>query len=116
MEMDPQKIIDNIDAGVADGLKAARAKINYGGPAFPFYFPGGMTAPEAWSGMSLLDYFAGQAPPMPMALMSFALEHADVDNPDKTHGEKCDCLLSIIAAWNFRFARAMIAEREVDRG
>ena len=35
--------------------------INDGGPAFPFQCQGPTTAPEIYYGMSLRDWFAGQA-------------------------------------------------------
>jgi len=36
-------------------------EINDGGPAFPFKCQGPTTAPEFYYGMTLRDYFAGQA-------------------------------------------------------
>ena len=66
----------------------------------------------AFPGMTLRDYFAAHAPAMPSDLAALAKEHADTDNPDKTHGEKCDVLLSIRAEWNYRYADAMLKARE----
>lgn len=63
-------------------------------------------------GMSLRDYFAARAPAMPADLNELAKEHADVDNPDKTHREKSDVLLAIRAEWNYMYADAMIAARD----
>ena len=82
---------------------------NDGGPAFPTaqsQFHDGLVG-----GMTLRDYFAAHSPPMPSDLGALALEAADVDNPDKTHGEKCDVLLPIVAEWRYRYADAMLAAR-----
>ena len=61
--------------------------------------------------MTLRDRFASHAPAMPSDLGRLALEEADVRNPDKTHGEKCDVLLAIVAEWRYRYADAMLAAR-----
>ena len=90
---------------------------NDGGPVFPFptMEQGSTCTAGAWAaspGMTLRDYFAVYAPAMPSDLAALAKEHADTDNPDKTHGEKCDVLLSIRAEWNYRYADAMLKARE----
>ena len=90
---------------------------NDGGPAFPFptMEQGSTCTAGAWAaspGMTLRDYFAAHAPAMPSDLGRLALEDADVDNPDKTHGEKCDVLLSIVSEWRYRYADAMLKARE----
>ena len=84
-------------------------RTNDGGPAFPEFMGDHM---EPKRGMTLRDYFAAHAPAMPSDLAALAKEHADTDNPDKTHGEKCDVLLSIRAEWNYRYADAMLKARE----
>ena len=90
------------------------APANDGGPAFPM--PSGAeprvnVTTHYNEGMTLRDYFAGHAPALPGALADLAMEAADIDNPNKTHGEKADVLLSIRAEWNYRYADAMIAAR-----
>lgn len=65
--------------------------INDGGPAFPFKCQGPTTAPEVYYGMTLRDWFAGQA------LARIATEECDMD-------EK--------ARWCYRLADAMIEERQ----
>lgn len=82
-----------------------------GGPAFPCVERMTHDGEFVGSGMTLRDYFAAHAPGMPSDLGALALEAADVDNPDKTHGEKCDVLLPIVAEWRYRYADAMIAAR-----
>ena len=59
----------------------------------------------------LRDYFAAHAPPLPPDLAALAMEHADTDNPDKTHEEKSKVLLSIRATWNYLYADEMMAAR-----
>jgi hypothetical protein len=71
----------------------------------------GMGVSQPYYGMTLRDYFAAHAPPLPADLMALAMEAADTDNPDKTHGEKSDVLLDIRATWNYRYADAMLAAR-----
>lgn len=90
--------------------------INDGGPAFPQPCTElGYAANSPWNvaggGLSLRDYFAVHAPGLPQDLASLAMEAADVDSPNKTHGEKSDVLLSIRAHWNYRYADAMLAAR-----
>lgn len=89
---------------------------NDGGPAFQLSHrydsdPSINVPKPGYDGMTLRDYFAAHSPPMPSDLGVLALEAADVDNPDKTHGEKCDVLLPIVAEWRYRYADAMIAAR-----
>lgn len=86
--------------------------INDGGPAFPTDSEAQVgTSTYHFTGMTLRDYFAAHAPALPHDLAELAREEADVDNPDKTHGEKSDVLLSIRAYWNYMYADAMIAAR-----
>lgn len=88
--------------------------INDGGPAFPMPSGAEPRVNETThynEGMTLRDYFAAHAPALPHDLAELAREEADVDNPDKTHGEKSDVLLSIRAYWNYMYADAMIAAR-----
>lgn len=85
-----------------------------GGPAFPVGgFPGDTffkpVPPHA--GMTLRDYFAAHAPSLPAKLGVLAEEAADIESPDKTHGEKCAVLLEIAAEWRYRYADAMLAAR-----
>jgi len=71
-------------------------------PAFPS---------EIDHGMTLRDYFAAHAPPLPHELQHFAYEFAQVNSPDRTLGEKCDRLLDIVSEWRYRYADAMLAAR-----
>ena len=54
-------------------------------------------------GMSLRDWFAGNAPPMP--------EQWWIDTKHE-YGDKVGSYAEAIAAWNYFYADAMIAERE----
>lgn len=83
-----------------------------GGPAFPSAALDERKMEGAWLGMTLRDYFAAHAPALPHKLGVLAEDAADIDNPDKTHGEKCEVLLSIAAEWRYRYADAMLAARE----
>ena len=65
---------------------------------------------------TLHQWYAGQAPPMPPSLMRLAEEHADVENPEVTHTDKCKVLLEIIAIWNKRYADAMLADEQSEQG
>ena len=66
-------------------------EINDGGPAFPFKCQGPTTAPEVYYGMTLRDWFAGQA-----ASGLASIESAS--NPK-------------VAEWAYEIADAMIAAR-----
>ena len=67
--------------------------ITDGGPAFPFKCHGPTTAPEVYYGMSLRDYFAGQA----LAGFCAAPSLADTTSDD-------------IAGWCVETADALIAK------
>ena len=88
--------------------------INDGGPAFPMPSGAEPRVNETThynEGMTLRDYFAAHAPALPHDLAELAREEADVDNPNKTHGEKSGVLLGIRAHWNYMYADAMIEAR-----
>lgn len=77
-----------------------------GGPAFPYQDPsydGNWNKDRYVNGMSLLDYFAGQA------LMGLLANNEEIP-PFKTREE----VTEYFARSSYQFARAMIAERSKD--
>jgi len=72
--------------------------------------------PESYDspGMDLRTYLAGKAPPMPPDMIHMAQEHADCDNPNKTHREKCEVLAQIWSIWATMHADALLEELAKD--
>lgn len=68
-----------------------------GGPAFPFKCQGPTTAPEFYYGMSLRDWFAGQALSNPD--LSLTMDSSTATEAQRT-AMRC-----------YRYADAMLAER-----
>ena len=87
-----------------------------GGPAFPSQITAedrnGTPIVTVFKGMTLRDYFASKAPGLPSQLAEWALEAADVTNPDKSDREKSKVILNIVAEWNYMYADAMLAARK----
>jgi len=69
------------------------------------------TVEDVHKGLSLRDYFASMAPAMPLELRDLLYEHAGVDDPDRTHGEKCLAVLAAFAQWSYIHADAMLEAR-----
>lgn len=107
------------------GRRSANAMANHddGGPAFPMPFLASaagdnttLTVPfpgEVPAGMSLRDYFAAHAPPMPEYLrleaevQSRAAAHAQPDDIDAWQG----IYAYLLAKWATRYADAMLKAR-----
>jgi hypothetical protein len=131
--MEVQKILDNIDQGVRDGLaKAKAAQIDDGGSAFPLVIP----PSEQWSefdrGLSIRDWFAAHAPEPGIAEIahfigldeSFPKEPSDVPGNEPWHIKQTKCVRGVYAAmdwrdklaaattWKYAWADAMLAARE----
>lgn len=92
----------------------ARTKIKNGGPAFPLPL-GTMNAsePEQSGGMSLRDYFSAHAPQEELAIPGTAQDCANrlgitVQEYAKDYG----AWYRILAQEKYRYADAMLAERE----
>lgn len=80
-------------------------KINTGGPAFPFIqwrSPDGMIGTDLSAGMTLRDWFAGQALPQVMN---------SVSGLDMPTGTTSKMLSEVIAVQAYELADAMLAER-----
>ena len=76
-----------------------------GGPAFP------RDSLSHSPGMSLRDWFAGNAPPMPTEWLAAFVR----DNPIYQHESKAaDGWLAANVAWSAAYADAMLAERRRD--
>lgn len=90
---------------------------DHGGPAFPISSPSG--APEYMSardGMTLRDWFAGQALPQAIALVSSpdgASEVVKLANREGT--DKGVATVVVVAQMAYGFADAMLAARKVKR-
>jgi hypothetical protein len=91
-------------------------KINDGGPAFPCETYNGHALPGI--GMTLRDWFAGQAPPMPQWFKS----HYEYINQRNVTPWQCiyndyvaksdvSYNLKMLTAWAYEYADAMIAAR-----
>lgn len=100
------------DPDFAEPGEAVEAKpIDYGGSAFPSEQH--ECQDNTWnqtfdSGMSLRHWFAGRAPQMPREIFQLVADHIDINNPNKTHGEKCQALFDIVTEWRYMYADAMI--------
>jgi len=81
---------------------------NDGGPAFPFIYECPKTGPNVYSGMSLRDYFAGQALTGHLANSNEVLRAAE-HAARKEKGELAAEWTAIIA---YEYADAMLAARE----
>jgi len=110
------------------------APINDGGPAFPtpaeefIEGPQGRGPASAWGmegkpGMSLRDYFAGQAPVVPdWFRRALREEKAVIPAPEISphhvkHGTITheECPIAHIARWRYAFADALIAARKASQ-
>lgn len=93
-------------------------RINNGGAAFPHQFQDAMGHPE-WrqsTGMTLRDYFAGQAPDMPGWWMSGDCPTPppgwkEGDGPTAWDNAVQRWMTARVASWRYSFADAMIAAR-----
>ena len=75
--------------------------------AFPR--PMGGTSDQGAEGMTLRDYFAAHAPPMPEVYWGKGgLQHAD--------DESVACYLAVVALWRYEYADAMIEHRKKTDG
>lgn len=88
-----------------DSALARSKSIDDGGPMFPSHGSMGEVAHE---GASRRDWLAGRAPPLPGALRALAYQFADVESPDKSHGDKSRAVLMVVAEWRYLYADAMI--------
>lgn len=87
-----------------------RTKTDDGGPAFPLVGDGDnrRTVP----GMSLRDYFAAHAPPMPLDLFDMSLS-----SEERGQGKSSPTLACLIrsrreAEWRMLYAESMLAARK----
>jgi len=85
-----------------------------GGPAFPLILQErdeeGRISPVIQGGMTLLDYFAGKA----MQAIYISGDHKKImDNytPEEPKPTKRDCNQHEVAAWSYKIAEDMIAEK-----
>ena len=80
--------------------------INYGGPAFPVTYPNG----DMDYGITLRDYFAGQA----LAGLTARSEsvYRKLASSDETMSSIEEALTSTLAGVAFRYADAMLAARK----
>lgn len=86
-----------------------------GGPAFPSikykidegHWEGRYEIEAQYHGIDLRDYFATHAPPMPEQWW---------EDTKASYGGKVGSYAEAISAWNYFFADAMLAAREVKHG
>ena len=87
--------------------------VEQGGPAFPFVLPdeiGGYQMVEP--GMTLRDWFAGQAPAAPDGFTIASPECADWQDSDLSREAWSEWEVRRSVAWSWAYADAMLAARK----